>query len=135
MENLSSEEGLRRASHEESSTHENETNESPRESVEPRVDHWEMVSLMREFGFTDINENPLITEDPRIKEMRAQDFVYGTEVNDNGETITTIWKDGYCWARKGSAPQIERIEERLGRTLRRGAIQPSDLVFEHTDLD
>lgn len=116
------------------STADLDTNEISSESMEPKIDHWEMVKVMSEFGFTDINEHPEIMNDPRLKEMRGQDFMYGSYENSKGETVTTIWKDGYCWARKGNHPQLDKIEEKIGRTLRRGAIQPNNLVFEHSDL-
>ena len=135
MENLSPEEGLRDTSHEETPTNEEETNETSQESVEPKLDHWEMASIMRKHGFTDVNEHPLITNDPRIKEMRDQDFTYGSDTNDKGETTTTIWKDGYCWARKGSHPQLEEIEKAIGHTLRSGALQPANLEFDHRNLE
>ncbi|MDZ7726128.1 MAG: hypothetical protein U5L75_00925 [Candidatus Campbellbacteria bacterium] len=111
-----------------------EDNEIKAES-EPNIDHWETAKVMRKFGFTDINENPMIMNHPNLEEMRDQDFMYGSEVNDKGETITTIWRDGYCWARKGSSPNLAAIEEELGQTLRSGAFQPHNLEFEHTNIE
>jgi hypothetical protein len=117
-----------------------DTKEEPKatkeqESVESKIDHWKMAEVMREFGFTDINEHPAIMADPSLKEMRDQDLMFGTTTDSNGETITTIWRDGYCWARKGSHPQLSEIEQRIGHTLRRGAYQPANLVFRHSNIE
>jgi hypothetical protein len=107
-----------------------ESGTSSSEQAESIIDHWEMVKVMRKFGFTDINEHPGIT-----KEMRDQNLMYGTYRDDRGETVTTIWKDGYCWARKGNSPQLQEIEEEIGRSLVPGALQPHNLVFEHTSIE
>lgn len=108
--------------------------EATPEPKEGKIDYHEMRQIMRDFGFTEITENPAIMEHPSREMMRDQDLMYGVDINDKGEKITTIWRDGTCFARKGSANLIPEIENQIGHSLRSGALQPRNLDFEHLNL-
>ncbi len=108
--------------------------ENAPEPKEGKIDYHEMRQIMRDFGFREITEDPTIMEHPSREAMRDQDLMYGIDIDDKGEKITTVWRDGACFARKGSANLIPEIESQIGHTLRPGALQPRNLDFEHLNL-
>jgi hypothetical protein len=105
------------------------------EAKESKIDYWEMKSIMRGLGFTEVSDHPAILNSRNRAEMKDQDMIIGRAENAKGEDVITVWRDGMCWARRGKY-STEALEKALGgRTLKEGALQPPDWDFEHTNIE